>query len=283
MSEIDDLLRDRSARLTADRIEIKYVMPADQAAGFARSMAPLLSLHRYQDSDIEPSPHAEHYATTVYFDTADKHLYRAAVYEPVHVKVRAREYYEVRPGGSDLEADLQDIVQPRPETWIELKLRDGQRSRKRRVRVAKLDVPSLLGALEVQNGAGAPGVAANGEVSDMLEELQRVRGQLPAPFGASCVVNYRRISWQDAGEALRVTLDSDVSAFAPPPDLWTRGSAASRHVLGRPLLQEPSCVLEIKSRGQPPAWLEQVLAKHRATEIEYSKFVMASRAVHGPI
>jgi hypothetical protein len=283
MSEIDDVQREHSARLTADRTEIKYVMPAERAAGFVHGMASLLPLYRHRDPGVEPSPHAEHYATTVYFDTADKHLYRAAVHEPVHVKVRAREYYEVRSGELDLSADLHDIVQPRPVSWVELKARDGQRTSKRRVLIAKLDVLQFLDSLEVADGTRATEPAGSVEVDDMLADLRRVRGYLPGPLRPSCVVNYRRLSWQDSGEALRITLDRDVCAFAPTPDLWTRSGASSRRVLGRALLEEPRCVLEIKSHGHVPAWLGQVLAKHQATEVDYSKFVMASRAVHGDV
>jgi hypothetical protein len=282
MSEIEDVQRELSARLTADRTEIKYVMPAERAAGFVHGMASLLSLHRYRDG-VEPSPQGVQYATTVYFDTADKHLYRAAVAEPVHIKVRAREYYEVRSGASDLAADLQDIVQPRPVTWIELKARDGQRTSKRRVSIAKLDVPQFLAALELAEGAHAAESRRDAEFDDMVADLRRVRDLLTGPLRPSCVVNYRRLSWQDSDEALRITLDRDVCAFAPPPDLWTRSGASSRRVLGRALLEEPRCVLEVKSRGEVPAWLGQVLAKHQATEVEYSKFVMASRAVHGDV
>jgi hypothetical protein len=275
MSKIDDVQPDLSALgLTADRTEIKYVMPADQAAGFIRSMAPLLARHRYHDSLVEPSPRAEHYATTVYFDTADSELYRAAVREPVHVKVRAREYYELR--------DRSQVVQPRPVTWLELKSRDGQRSRKRRACIAKLDVPRVLGELETPaDDRVTP--TGSADIDEMITELRAVRAVLRRPLRTSCIVNYRRLSWQDGAEALRVTLDSDVCAFAPSPDLWTDSGALTRAVLGRPAFEEPRCVLEVKSRGPLPPWLDHVLARHGAAEIEYSKFVMASRAVHGSL
>jgi len=266
------------------RTEIKYVMPADEAVAFTHSMASRLSPHRYRDSGIEPSAGTEHYATTVYFDTADRELYRAAVYEPVHVKVRAREYYAVHSGRPDFETDPQQIVQSSPVTWIELKSRDGQRSRKRRACIPKLEVPSLLDDLERrQTGARTRSPTGNAELDQIVAELQHVLIRLRSPLRASCAVNYRRLSWQDDSDALRITLDRDVSAFALPADLWTQRGPASRHVLGRPAWLEPSCVLEVKSHGESPAWLAQVLARHRATEVEYSKFVMASRALHGPV
>ena len=58
--------------------------------------------------------------------------------------------------------------------------------------------------------------------------------------------------------------------------------ALTREVLGTPVHEESDCVLEIKSRGELPEWLLSLLEAHNVQSVvDYSKFVMASRAVHG--
>jgi hypothetical protein len=282
MSEIEDSQRESSARLTADRTEIKYLLPASRSDDFILNITPLLSPHRYRETEleVEQAPCGEHYATTVYFDTAGRDLYRAAVSEPVHVKVRAREYYEVCADGSEVDDDAPAIRQFRPVIWIELKARDGQRSRKRRVCIPKLDFGYLLGERSSENGHSGQRTTSP-DIEDIAAELERLRGRLREPLRASCVVNYRRLAWQ--GDGLRITLDRNVCAFAPPAELWMRHDVLTRQALGTPVFEEAHCVLEVKSRGQQPAWLSQVLDQHQATEAaEYSKFVMASRTVHEP-
>jgi len=284
-SEMEDPKQEHASRLTADRDEVKYLLPVAQATDFIQNIAERLSPHRYRDARTTAEPPAEQYATTVYFDTADKDLYRAALSEPMHVKVRAREYYDPQLGRADVATNGSDIMQSGRVIWIELKVRDGQRSRKRRVCIAKLDAQRLF--CELDAGADLRDVQAVGgadtHVNEIATELERLRARLHAPLQPICVVNYRRLSWQDGGTALRITLDRDVCAFAPPPDLWTRSDVLSRQALGESAFEESCCVLEVKSRGPLPAWLGPVLAEHRATEVAYSKFVMASRAVHGRI
>ena len=54
-----------------------------------------------------------------------------------------------------------------------------------------------------------------------------------------------------------------------------------RSVLGTAAGTEPNGVLEIKRRGEMPAWLGDVLAGVGATPVPFSKFVSAYRAVRG--
>jgi hypothetical protein len=282
MSEMKDSPSERVARLTADRDEIKYLLPAEEADGFVRSMTVLLSPHRHHVAAPGDPPSRGQYATTVYFDTASMDLYRAAVRATTHIKVRAREYYDEHStptagATSGPHASISGHV-----VWIELKVRDGQRSRKRRVCVPKLDVERFLAGphldlalLELQAGGGDP-------IGATASPAEHMRACWRTPLRASCVVNYRRSCWQDGGAALRITLDREVCAFAPPADLWSRRRVLTKEALGQPVFEEPFCVLEVKSRGQLPSWLGQVVGKHGATHADYSKFVIASRAVHGP-
>jgi SPX domain protein involved in polyphosphate accumulation len=272
-----------AAQITLDRRELKYVLPAERAAGFIRSMAPLLALHRYRGAGANPLPRAQHYTTTVYFDTDAQDLCRAAVREPVHVKARAREYYDLHPDLTELATDPRDLLQYQPVLWIELKLRDGQRSRKRRVGVPKRQVERFFERFEVSPEMLALQPDGGTELREVIAEFDRLRVQFGKPLRASCIVNYRRLAWEDPDASLRVTLDRNLCAFAPPADLWTRREALTREALGQPAHEERDAVLEIKSRGALPAWLGTLLTEHRAREVEYSKFVMASSAIYGEI
>jgi hypothetical protein len=96
------------------------------------------------------------------------------------------------------------------------------------------------------------------------------------------VVRYRREAFQDPHGTLRVTLDEGVQAFAAPRAAFDRG-ALDAPALGAAMREEPWCVLETKSRGPLPSWLEELLVRHAAPANEYSKMAMASRAVHGAL
>lgn len=278
LDEAEVAALDSAARMVADRDELKYVVPSDQANELIDDLSRLLSPYRYHGA--APDTHA--YATTVYFDTPHRELYRAAMTEPLHVKIRAREYYEVPIEGPHAERDAlagaaSGVV------WLELKARDGRRSRKRRACVPKHELPRWFAAFG-PNGVESPfGEARDGGAAAIADELRRVSEELRGALVPSVVVNYRRLSWQDASDSLRVTLDRDVSAFAPPAEPWGDREVLSRERLGAPALEERCCVLEVKSRGALPSWVNDVLRTHGATEVQYSKFAVASRAVHGPL
>lgn len=270
--------------ITKDRRELKYLMPGEHAPGFIRDMAMRMSAHRYRGAGSNPLPRAQHFATTVYFDTDCGDLYREAIDNPVHVKARAREYYDVHPDLTELATDLRDLVQYQPVLFVELKVRERERSLKRRVAVPKAEVDGLFERLEVSAATRSLQPEGSTELDAFVAEFGRLRARFGKPLRASCIVNYRRLSWEDPDAALRITLDRDLCVFAPPVELWTRREALTREALGTPVHEESACVLEVKSRGELPAWLFTLLEAHAATKSEnYSKFVMAFRAVHGRI
>lgn len=276
-----DLAQAEVEPITRDRRELKYLMPGERAASFIRNMATRLSAHRYRGAGANPLPRAQHFATTVYFDTDAGDLCREAVTNPVHVKARAREYYDVHPDLTELATDARDLVQYQPVLFVELKVRDGERSRKQRVAVPKREVDRFFERFEVSEAMRSLQPEGSTELDAVVAEFGRLRDRFGKPLRASCIVNYRRLSWENPGAALRITLDRDLCVFAPPVQLWTRREALTREALGRPVHEERACVLEVKSRAELPAWLFTLLETHAATSVDYSKFVMASRAVHG--
>jgi hypothetical protein len=273
-------------RMTADRQERKFVVGEAATAALVMALSRRLAPHRFRGEGASPIPAAQQFATTVYFDTPSRAHHRAlrAGEAAGEVKLRAREYYDLHPGLVELATDPQQIVRYQPWLWFELKLREGARTRKHRFRLNKREVPVVLdgGYLSPEDLARAGGVAAV-DVHHPVAHIVRHCRDLGEPLLADCLVNYRRLPWQDATGALRVTVDLDLAVFAPPPDLWTRRRALVRDTLGPPRLVQPDAVVEVKTLGPPPPWISELLATAGARPAPSGKFALASEAVRGPV
>jgi hypothetical protein len=266
------------ARMTAEREETKYLVPPRQWERLAAELALRLPAHRFTGAGANRLPDAHHYVTTIYFDTASHTLFRAAAATvDRNVKVRAKEYYDLHPSLAEVATDPAQIVRYQPWLWFEIKRRDGSRTRKQRFRLPKADVAQFFAEGRITPDAMIL-AAAEGDSPYAALETCRALGE---PLSSVCVVNYRRLSWQSDQAELRVTLDRGLASFSPPADLWARRQALVRSALGTAVGAEPNGVLEIKRRGEVPAWLGDVLAAVDATPVPFSKFVSAFRAVQG--
>lgn len=267
--------------MTADRTEVKYVLASKPGAVFANKVAERLVAHRFNGPGSTILPGGVEFTTTVYFDTPERELFRAAVSRTSHLKLRAREYYSLHPSLTELATDARQLVRYIPVVWLELKYKDGNQTRKRRIAVPKRDVPSFFARGSISGEMLDLVRPSYGEeAAHVLNEVATVCRQYESPLATDCVVNYRRSAWQDETGTLRVTLDRGVRFFAPPSDLWIRDFALVRETLGEAVQSLDGVVIEIKSREAWPAWLREALADF-TPEIGLSKFVVASRAVHG--
>jgi hypothetical protein len=209
-------------------------------------------------------------------------LYREALSSGVHLQLRAREYYSVHPALTELATDARDLVRYTPLLWLEIKYKDGSRTQKRRLGIPKAEVAHFfetgtvtaetVEVLRPEHGA---------EAGALLQELADVCRRYPSPMRPDCLVNYHRSAWQDDRAALRITMDRGVTFFAPPENLFTRDFALVRGTLGQPAATLGSSVIEIKTRGSLPTWLERTLHEHGLSPQRFSKFIAASRTVHG--
>jgi hypothetical protein len=273
--------------MTGDREETKYLVPRPRVAALMDELGRSLSSHRFTGEGANRLPDAHHFVTTVYFDTGDRGHYRASVADVnSNVKVRAKEYYDVHPSLAELATDVSQIVRYQPWMWFELKRREGARTIKHRFRLPKRHVPSYLGGgavpakMSPANGGDAV-VADAAERAGVAAIVEYCQG-LGQPLEASCLVNYRRHSWQDPAGTLRVTLDLDLGFFAAPADLWQRATALVRGGLGPMREGERRAVLEVKRRaGAETAWLDHLLRATGVAPVSFSKFVAAAEAIHG--
>jgi hypothetical protein len=263
--------------MTADRDETKFVVAPERVRALLHALTRELSPHRFSGEGANLLPDAEHYSTTVYFDTPSHALYRAARDNPEqNSKLRAREYYDLHSSLAELATSPEQIVRHQPWLFFELKRREGARTFKHRVRLHKTDVADCF-----RNNAF--------EQARQLEDSQAERDDraalaafcagLSEPLTPSCVVNYRRLAFQDASAALRVTIDLDVAYYLPPDALWTGPHALLRGRCGQPVGALRGCLAEVKARGEAPAWLTRALAAAQAKLDVYSKFNAASEAV----
>jgi hypothetical protein len=278
----DPSVQDADARLTADRDEVKYRIAPGQVQALATALARHLPHHRYTGHGANSLPRPRHFVTTVYFDTASRHQYQASRADADHnLKMRAKEYYDLHPSLAELATDARQIVRYKPVLWLELKFKEGSRSGKRRIGIPKRQVPEFFQAgvvtpemIELQRSCyGA-------ESEAVLSEIAAYCRRYDEPLQADCLVNYRRLPWQDAEGHLRVTLDVGLELFKPPADLWERKYALVRETLGRPVQKVEAAILELKSRGEPPPWLLELLATVGAERGRFSKFELASEAIH---
>jgi SPX domain protein involved in polyphosphate accumulation len=262
------------AIMTGDRLETKYLVAPERVAGLARAIGKQVPKHRYVGPGASRLAEAHHFATTVYFDTPTHALWKAACADVEHnVKVRAREYYDLRATHPSAVADAREVPFE-PTIWLELKRRHENQSSKHRFKLDKPAVPAFLqGAHSVPNS-----VASNRELEDIARFCRAVSG----PLSASFLVNYRRLAFQNEAVSLRVTIDMDVAFYAPPADLWTRKHALTRGTLGPILGQEARAVVEVKRRTAMPDWLESAISDaHGEPVSSFSKFIHAGRAVFG--
>ena len=268
---------DQDAAITAEREETKYLIGARELPALSRVLASRLNPHRFTGEAANRLPGAQHFVTTIYFDTPSLSYFSAAKSSAQsNVKIRAKEYYDLHPSLAELATDPEQILRYQPWLWFELKRREGLTTSKRRFRFPKLAAATLFDENRAPEGL----IDSGSELSDAEFLISHVRAQTER-VAPSAIVNYRRLAFQDDDATLRVTIDVGLSFFRVPADLFRRTRPLSKSELGKPCAVEPRAVVEVKRRALLPLWLNQALSEAGGGATSFSKFVAASEAIHG--
>jgi hypothetical protein len=257
----------------AERSERVYFLARERVDAFVASVGEHLGVHEYEPSASGVYDPAAHYVTTLYFDSPMRDIAIACEEGGDNIRLRTREYHD-RNGAR---------IRHEPLIWVEVKARSGDRTRKRRFALPLDEAGSLLEEGVITPRLGIFQRAQANHNATILAEIAELGTRTRGPLGPDCVVRYRRRAWQDEDEQIRITLDTELSYHRPPPRPF---------VDGRPLVERlgPACarltpaLVEIKLRRAAPAWLDQLtepLALAFVGKHTFSKFVAASRAVHG--
>lgn len=263
-------------RLTASRLESKYLLSTSRTADWASLLDRQLPRSEPPAGELAPCGHQ--YQTSVYFDTARRDLFVAARAEHPMIQVRIREYHP-GPMPDRAAAAVEAALSSAGLLWLELKSKSGLRVEKRRFSLSRA---AAEGAIE-RLGRGltlSAWPASEGDAHPGREALAQLCSPSTEPLRPDCVVNYVRQAWQNAEGTLRITLDREVAFFEPVADMWRVPSGLKRQALGRARMVLTDAVLEIKSRGRRPGWLQQRIAGSELSSVSFSKFLAGSNAVH---
>ncbi|MGD8858858.1 MAG: polyphosphate polymerase domain-containing protein [Myxococcales bacterium] len=268
---------DADLRLTRDRQELKFLVPRARAAAVIAGLDARLPRHRFAGDGSNTLPRAEHYVTTVYFDTPSGAVLDAARAGHRHAKLRARQYYDLHPDLVELALTAGEAAKSSPVLWLELKSRDGAQSGKRRVGIPRDELDSFFRDGVISERMRSIQAATHGEQADsVFEALREFREGFGEPLEAACLVQYCRIAWQPPEEILRITLDQNLKVY--PRELLFEGFDPLSLMQATPIYAEPNAVLEVKSGAHWPAWLGELLREQGVEARDYSKFLVASAA-----
>lgn len=235
----------KNVRLTGVRREVKYFVPPSLGKEVLNRLQ-----ERVPAKIVDGN--ASSYRVSIYLDDENRTFSSAELKNhQMSTKMRVREYY------------LMDGALPLfgEKSFIEVKTRAGQIVEKSRFAVEREDIAKTL--------SEGPPPAREPSVRSARETFEATRnGKVLEPI---FVVHYRRYTLQDKESRIRITCDDMLSYHMPPKGLTEQSTPiCSRKDLPPPFLVEPNWVVEIKSLGPAPSWVEEILKPE--WEIAYSKF-----------
>jgi SPX domain protein involved in polyphosphate accumulation len=259
------------------RSEEVFFLETEREQAFINGVAARLNADWFHRSEAEDGEPLAHYITTLYFDSDTHALARACESGHGDIRLRAREYCDQL---------TEQRIRREPLLGLVVMTRIGPSTRKIRFSIPSNDVPTALGdgviseRLAFQSQTRAWGQPAE----SVLHEIAQLSVHT-GPLRPDCMSHYRRRAWKDTSESLRITLDTDLAFFRPPSHLPWSDTTLADAITKPPVGQLRDSLVEIKARGEQPAWLcelmvEVGLAPAREGERVFSKFVAASHAVH---
>ncbi|HWO41537.1 MAG TPA: VTC domain-containing protein [Candidatus Eisenbacteria bacterium] len=195
---------------------------------------------------------------SVYFDNRDFDLTRFTILNGGrHILVRLRAY-----------ESYGEAPKPILHYWVEVKIREKERWRKKRFRLDRRDLAGLL-------TGGDPGRSlfeSNAVSSVAVRQLYRETQETILTNGLRPILllTYRRLAFQNDTE--RVCLDSDIRYYHVDEDVYTYDSW--KYPIQEPAGKSRKVILELKyPDGALPVWLESLEQRYPITLTNFSKYV----------
>jgi len=237
-----------------DRVERKYLVGVDEAGitGFFRDLTSFLRPH-----GLEPVQEITNVAS-VYFDNKDYDLLRyILLIRRTHIlfRLRAYEYYDRPPG-------------PISEYWMEVKIRNAEKRRKKRFRLNKSTLHDFLEGENVMERVADENQeeadrATIGKLYSEMRETFFTWGLRPALF-----VIYKRIAFQCGNE--RLSLDWDIQYYPADESLYSRDSW--KYPVEASAGRAKKIVMELKyPQGTLPGWIANLERNYPIAERNYVK------------
>ncbi len=241
----------QAARLTGVRKEVKYLVSPETGEKLR-----LRLLERIPAKTVNGS--ASGFRVSVYLDDEERTFSSAEIEErKVITKIRLREYYSLN-GPSPIF---------NTQCFLEVKTRSGQMVEKSRFAVDRDEIEDAL--------IKGPSIIGNAEERTARRAFEEARGG--RPLQPIFIVHYRRFTLEDKEARIRLTIDDMPTWHMPPLRLFSKGRppACSRRDLPPPFSVESGWIIEVKSIGPVPYWLDDILENSRP--LPYSKFGIGVR------
>ena len=239
-----------------DRTERNYQVGVSQdgVAGLSRELSeylPKYGLHPIYEITC---------VGTVYFDNRDYDLTRYTVLNRgrrLLVRLRTYENYGESP-------------KPISDYWVEVKIRENDRWRKKRFRLNRADLPEFLEGRDA--GQSVLDYSQNGADPDVVRSLYRETQEIVLTMGLKPIflLTYKRIAFQN--EIERLSLDWDIQYYHVGTDVYSYDSW--KYPVEEPAGKSDKTILELKyPQGSPPAWIADLEKRYPIRETGFLKFV----------
>ena len=197
---------------------------------------------------------------TVYFDNRDYDLTRYTILNPARrmlVRLRAYENYGESPKRIS-------------SYWVEIKAKGKNQWTKKRIKLARIDLPDFLGGMDASQRLLDTSEA--GVDPALTKDLYREIQELIITMGLKpfFLVTYKRVAFQR--EAERISLDWDIQYNQVGTDVYSYDSW--KYPIEEAVAKSQKTILELKyPRNTCPAWIADLEKTFRIRETGFLKYV----------
>jgi SPX domain protein involved in polyphosphate accumulation len=209
---------------------------------------------------------------SVYFDNRDLDLTRYTILNGgrhILVRIRTYEKYGESPA-------------PISYYWIEVKIRQKERWRKKRFKIDRFHLPQFLAGEDCLQSVLAYNTETGADpavICDLYRETQET--VLTTGIKPMLLLTYRRVAFQ--GETQRICLDWDIQYYHVGTNAYAYDSW--KYPVEEPTGKSAKAILEIKHpQGRPPDWIPDLEKRYPISRTNFSKYVEGMGFLfHGPL